>query len=35
VTNTMGNLVYELSWAQKYSGIVGLVLVNGTRGFTK
>jgi hypothetical protein len=35
VTNTMGNLVYELAWAQKYSGITGLVLVNGTRGFSK
>lgn len=35
VTNTMGNLVYELAWAQKYSGIKGLVLVNGTRGFSR
>ncbi|MET3962535.1 hypothetical protein ABIE44_002469 [Marmoricola sp. OAE513] len=35
VTNTMGNIVYELAWAQKYSGIKGLVLVNGTRGFKK
>lgn len=35
VTNTMGNLVYELAWAQKYSGISGLVLVRGTRGFSK
>jgi len=34
VTNTMGNLYYELAWAKKYSGIKGLVLVNGTRGFT-
>lgn len=34
VTNTMGNLVYELAWAQLYSGIKGLVLVNGTRRFT-
>lgn len=33
VTNTMGNLVYELAWAQKYSGIRGLVLANGTRRF--
>lgn len=35
VTNTMGNLVYELAWAQKYSGIKGLVLVNGTRAFSR
>lgn len=34
VTNTMGNLVYELAWAQKYSGIKGLTLVNGTRAFS-
>ncbi|MCX6396499.1 MAG: hypothetical protein NTV23_08440 [Propionibacteriales bacterium] len=33
VTNTMGNLVYELAWAQRYSGITGLVLARGTRGF--
>ncbi|MCW2784514.1 MAG: hypothetical protein JWP74_1031 [Marmoricola sp.] len=33
VTNTMGNLTAELDWAQKYSGIKGLVLVHGTRGF--
>jgi hypothetical protein len=35
VTNTMGNIVYELAWAQKYSGIAGLVLANGTRGFSR
>lgn len=35
VSNTMGNLVYELGWAQKYSGIAGLVLVHGTRAFHK
>ncbi|RZI78948.1 MAG: hypothetical protein EOO67_21085, partial [Microbacterium sp.] len=29
VTNTMGNIVYELAWAQKYSGIKGLVLAKG------
>lgn len=33
VTNTMGNIYYELTWAQKYSGIRRLVLANGTRGF--
>jgi hypothetical protein len=33
VTNTMGNLGAELAWAQKYSGIKGLVLVPGTRAF--
>lgn len=35
VSNTMGNLVYELAWAQRYAGIRGLVLVHGTRGFSK
>ncbi|MCZ4497677.1 MAG: hypothetical protein JWQ74_230 [Marmoricola sp.] len=35
VTNTMGNIAAELLFAQKYSGIKGLVLVEGTRGFTK
>jgi len=35
VSNTMGNLAAELRFAQKYSGIKGLVLVKGTRGFTK
>ena len=33
VTNTMGNLFYQLQWAQKHSGIKGLVLANGTRAF--
>lgn len=33
VTNTMGNIGAELAWAQKYSGIKGLVLVAGTRSF--
>jgi hypothetical protein len=33
VSNTMGNLGAELVWAQKYSGIPGLVLVRGTRSF--
>lgn len=33
VSNTMGNLGAELAWAQKYSGIRGLTLVHGTRGF--
>ncbi|MCW2754216.1 MAG: hypothetical protein JWQ32_1627 [Marmoricola sp.] len=33
VSNTMGNLGAELAWAQRYSGIVGLRLVRGTRAF--
>jgi hypothetical protein len=33
VTNTMGNLGSEVVWAQKYSGIKGLVLATGTRAF--
>ena len=34
VSNTMGNLVKELAFAQRHSGIRGLTLVKGTRAFS-
>jgi len=34
VSNTMGNIVRELSYAKSYSGITGLYLVKGTRAFS-
>ena len=35
VSNTMGNIYRELSYAKLYSGISGLVLARGTRAFSK
>lgn len=35
VSNTMGNLYRELSYAKAYSGISGLYLAKGTRPFSK